>query len=54
MSWRALPALSEIKKKLEKLGTNERRLRDVHINGLAELVVAEDSSERLSEIEPAL
>ncbi len=46
--------LGEIDKKLEKLGPDERRLREGLINGFAQLVAAEDSSERLSEIESAL
>lgn len=51
---RQLAVLGEIDKKLERLGPDERRLREGLINGFAELVAAEDSSERLSEIESAL
>jgi ribosomal protein S14 len=46
--------LGEVERKLEKLGPDERRLREGLINGFAELVAAESSSERLSEIESAL
>ncbi len=46
--------LGEIERKLEKLGPDERRLREGLINGFAKLVAAEASSERLSEIESAL
>lgn len=46
--------LGEIERKLERLGPDERRLREGLINGFAELVAAEDSSERLLGIESAL
>lgn len=46
--------LGEIERKLERLGPDERRLREGLINGFAQLVAAEDSSERLLEIEFAL
>lgn len=46
--------LGKIERKLERLGPDERRLREGLINGFAQLVAAEDSSERLSEIESAL
>lgn len=46
--------LGEVERKLERLGPDERRLREGLINGFAELVAAENSSERLSEIESAL
>lgn len=46
--------LGEVERKLERLGPDERRLREGLINGFAELVAAEDSSQRLSEIESAL
>lgn len=46
--------LGEVERKLEKLGPDERRLREGLINGFAELVAAESSSERLLGIESAL
>lgn len=46
--------LGEVEKKLDRLGPDERRLREGLINEFAELVAAESSSERLSGIESAL
>lgn len=46
--------LGEVERKLERLGPEERRLREGLISGFAELVVAEGSSERLRALGAAL
>lgn len=46
--------LGEVERKLGRLDSEERRLREALISGFADLVVAERSSERLKEIGAAL